>query len=584
MTSQTSHRTDLPATDGQPALLPAHGLAPAADLVSTMSRGIVLVAAISLFIGIQATWADPWTAAVVMIGYAGILSCAVLAVTLRRPASMRRLEYGVLGLALVLYAASFPRMFPAGSKRPYPGDEGTLTDLAGAALRHRADPYAKLWPHAFTDRNAGITLTMSGHIVGRFGYPPMAAILDALAKPFTPGLATAGIIGAAALGITAVVMFLLLPSPWRAVAPMICLGLGIYQPAVRAGEPAIVALPLLMLALYRWTSIGASGRLGPSGWASAACLGLAAATQQLAWFVAPFLLMAIFLVRRTDMPGRAAARLAYAYAAVAAAIFAAVNLPFMIWNFADWLRGIGSPLTQGAIPNGQGLIGISYYLIGGSGALSFYGYAALLYAAALLACFGLFFARLGPAVAILPWTILFFPTRSQSGYFFEFAGLWVVSLLTIDYAVFARVHRPRGRQRSLCQGSRARAAVVTALFLPVVACLVIAIGTPQPLRLTVTRPTADGRIGVLTVTATNVSGHDITPHFAMSANSATTAIWVIERGPATLTRGATATYLIRAPFASATSSSGVPVKLRVFSAGPDTLSSTMVTKGTDSLL
>jgi hypothetical protein len=571
MISETSGRTGaLAASTGS---APSPG--PPVVEVSTIWRGIVLIAVISLFAGSYATWADPWTALVVMIGFGGLLACAVLAVTLRRRAAMRRLEYGVLGLAISLYVASLPHVFGGRVNLWYRGDEGVLLDGAGSALHRHVDPYAIAWPHAVAGQNAGITLTMSGHVVSKFQYPPVAAILDALVQPLTRGLPAAGVIAAVALGITTVLMFFLLPSPWRAVAPMVCVGLGIYQPDVWAGAPTMVMLPLLIVALYRWTSIGSGGRLGYGGWISAICLGLAAAVHQLAWFIVPFLLMAIFLVRRADVPRREAARLAGAYAVVAGATFAVVNLPFMIWNFGDWLSGISAPVTQAAFPAGQGVIGITYYFIGGSGALRFYGYAALLYAIALLVCFGLWFQRLGPAVAILPWTILFFPSRSLSGYFTVFVGLWVVTLLTIDYGVFARAHRPR----PLVQGTWARAAVVTALFLPAAACLAIAVGTPQPLRLTVAPPSATGPIAALTVTATNTSGHDITPHFALQAGAAPTAAWVVKRGPATLKRGATATYLIKAPFALAATNRSAPVELRVFSANPDTLSSAKVING-----
>jgi hypothetical protein len=572
MISDTSDQTGAPAASAESAPRPAP---PVVNVVSPMWRGIVLIAVISLFVGVYATWADPWTALVVMIGYGGLLACAVLAVTVRRPAAMRRLEYGVLGLAIALYIASLPHLFPRSNNPPYAGDEGILLDRAGFALYRHADLYALAWPHAVAGRSIGITLTLSGQVVSRYQYPPIAAILDAMVKPLTPGLPTAGIIAAVALGVTTLLMFFLLPSPWRAVAPMVCLGLGIYQPDVWAGAPVMVMLPLLILALYRWTSIGSGGRLGRGGWMSAVCLGLAAAVHQLAWFIVPFLLMAIFLVRRADVPRREAARLAGAYAAVAGATFAVVNVPFMIWNFGDWLSGIGAPVTQAAVPYGQGLVGITYYFTGGSGALSFYSYAALLYAIALLICFGLWFKRLGPAVAILPWTILFFPSRSLSGYFTVFVALWVVSLLTIDYGVFVRARGPR----PLFQGTGARAAVVAALFLPAAVCLAIAAGTPQPLRLTVAPLSPTGRIAALTVTATNTSGGDIAPHFALQAGASPTAVWIIRRGPATLRRGATATYLIEAPFALATASRHVPVELRVFSASPDTLSTATVTSG-----
>jgi hypothetical protein len=594
---------------------------PRSDSVAVTWRGVVLVALITLFIGLRGAWtaevwADLWAALTITVGYAGILACAVLAVTLRGPGAMRRLEYGVLGLAIMLQVAAFPSRFPAGA-RPYTNDEGVLTDLAGRALQHGADPYARSWPQAFAGWDKGVTSTLSGHIATRFEYPPLAAILNALAQPLTRGFPTAGVVATAVLLLTTVVMFFLLPSPWRAVAPIICVGLGIYASYARLGYPTIIALPLLMVAVYRWTSIGPDGRLGRAGWTSALALGLAAATEQLAWFLVPFLVLAIFLLRRGDVPLRRRARLAGTYLVVVTVAFAVVNVPFAIWSFGDWLSGILSPLTQGAIPHGQGLIGVTYYWVGGSGALGFYSYAALLYAVGLMACFALYFSRLALAVAILPWTIFFFSIRSEDGYFILPVGLWAVSVLTADQSVLDRRHRTAeaerpagagrptpeagdrtaeaerpaaesGRTAGLRIGAWTRPGLAIAAFLPAAACLAVAIGTPQPLRLALDRPTAAGRhhlIATLIVRAVNVSAHAIAPHFALSSTSAASVAWIIESGPATLAARGTATYVIRAPFAAAGRPAGHRrIELRVFSTGPDTLSSAVVPPATARIL
>jgi uncharacterized membrane protein len=570
-----------------PGRLPGSGPPRPDGDVSPLWRAIVLVAVISLFISIDIAWraealVDRLAAIGIIVGFAGILSCAVAAVTLRGAAAMRRLELGVLGVAVLLFAAELPQMFPAVG-RAYSGDEGTLTDLAGAALRRGSDPYALSWPFAFHNWDSGFTITLSGHVVNRFEYPPVTVVLNALAAPFTRAVPTAGVVAIAVLMITAVLMFFLLPSPWRTAAPMICLGIGLYAAPARRGDATIVALPLLMLALYRWTSIGNGGRLGRTGWISAVCLGLAAATQQLTWFLAPFLVAAIYLIRRGDLPMRASARLACAYTAIAATAFAVVNIPFAIWNFGDWLRGISAPLAQGAIPLGQGLIGITYFLSGGSGALDFYNYAALLYAVALFTCFVFFFRRLGPAVTILPWTIFFFSIRAQETYYFLLVALFVVSLLTTDPAVIDHAHQLGGRLRQrLRPGAPARALAVTALFLPTAACLAVAMGAPQPLKLTIASRIATGPehiISGVTVTATNTSGQAVTPHFALSTGSATTAVWIIESGPRTLPPGGTATYVIDAPSAAAARSTRHRIELRVFSADPSTLSSVLVAPG-----
>jgi hypothetical protein len=576
--------TELARPKPGPAAAEPGSAAPTAPAgaVSATWRGIVLVTVISIFLGITTTWkAAAWNHPLAMLailgGFAGILLCAILALTIRGYAAMRWLECGVLGLALMFWALSLPSKFGGTG---YAGDEGTLSDLAGRALQHGTNPYAMSWPHAFDGWNTGITTLLNGQIVTRFEYPPVALILNALAHPILGALPVAGVLSTAALGITAILLFFLLPSPWRAVAPMVCLTLGLYASSSRRGDPTIIALPLLILAVYRWTSIGQGGRLGRLGWISAVCLGLAAATQQLTWFVAPFLVTAIYLACRGELPARASARLIGSYVGIAAATFAVVNLPFAAWNFGDWLRAIIAPLTQGAVPWGQGLVGITYYVTKGTGELGFYNYGALLYAAGLLACFVLFFRRLGPALAILPWTVFFFSVRAIESYYFLFIALFVVSLLTIDYAVIERAHQPGGRLRQFLRlDTKARAVGVTALFIPAVACLAIAIGSPQPLRLTVTPPagtTPGSTISTVTVTATNVSSRPISPNFGLSNNPGITAAWVIRSGPRTLPPGATATYVISAPFGLATKQAGPHLLLRAFSAGPATLSSGVI--------
>ena len=62
----------------------------------------------------------------------------------------------------------------------------------------------------------------------------------------------------------------------------------------------------LIPVVVRWPDIGRAGRLRRSDLLRAACLGAACATQQLAWFVAPFLLVGLFALRRGELPARRA--------------------------------------------------------------------------------------------------------------------------------------------------------------------------------------------------------------------------------------------------------------------------------------
>ena len=73
----------------------------------------------------------------------------------------------------------------------------------------------------------------------------------------------------------------------------------------------------LIPVIVRWPDIGRAGRLRRSDLLRAACLGAACATQQLAWFVAPFLLVGLFALRRGELPARRAFGTVASFAGVA---------------------------------------------------------------------------------------------------------------------------------------------------------------------------------------------------------------------------------------------------------------------------
>ena len=143
---------------------------------------------------------------------------------------------------------------------------------------------------------------------------------------------------------------------------------------------------------------------------SALAYGVAAATKQLAWFFAPFYLIAV-----VTMHGW---REGLRRAALAAAVFAATNLPFILWHPVDWLEGVTTPLSEPMFPRGAGII-----FLGTNGGLP------LLPATAYLALEGLCMLvclvvawrsrrtspELGVVLALVP---LFFAWRSLFSYFF----------------------------------------------------------------------------------------------------------------------------------------------------------------------
>src|SRR6185312_6129141 len=106
--------------------------------------------------------------------------------------------------------------------------------------------------------------------------------------------------------------FALLPAPWRSVAPLVLIGFDLMPKMARSGYPMVMMLPFVILAVAGWARIGAPRpgvrrtRLGVRGWAGALGLGLAISTQPLAWFIAPFLVLGLLVVRAGDTRFRSA--------------------------------------------------------------------------------------------------------------------------------------------------------------------------------------------------------------------------------------------------------------------------------------
>jgi hypothetical protein len=160
----------------------------------------------------------------------------------------------------------------------------------------------------------------------------------------------------------------------------------------------LYALPLVIAWMYRerkWAAIP---------------FGLALAAKQIAWFFAPFWLIAVV----TERGWRAAGR----DLAIAAAIFAVTNLPFVVHDAQAWTLGILTPAIEPMFARGAGIIFL--FTNGGLPLLPMIAYS-LLEAAAGIICLVIAWRtrrtspELGAVLAIVP---LFFAYRSLFSYFF----------------------------------------------------------------------------------------------------------------------------------------------------------------------
>ena len=167
---------------------------------------------------------------------------------------------------------------------------------------------------------------------------------------------------------------------------------------VGGSSDLLYALPLVVAWMYRerkWAAIP---------------LGIAVATKQIAWFFVPFWFIAV----ATDRGWRAALR----DAAIAAGIFLATNLPFIVHDRGAWLAGLLTPVLEPMFARGAGLIFL--FTNGGLPVLPTLAYTAAEAIAGIICLVVAWRTRktspeLGAVLAIVP---LFFAWRSLFSYFF----------------------------------------------------------------------------------------------------------------------------------------------------------------------
>ena len=356
-----------------------------------------------------------------------------------------------------------------------------------------------------------------------------------------------------------------------------------------AGINDTLLVPFLLVVAYRWSDIGRTGRLGRGGITRAVCLGLAASISPVAWFIAPFVVLGIFLLRAPLLGGRGALAVAARFTALVGMTFGVINGPFMFWSPTAWLAGVGTPLFQHAIPYGQGLIDATVFFHLGGGNLAYYTYASVAIFAALLVVFVAYFRRMWLAAFILPSAALFFPTRSLAEYFMTLISVWVVSLVSPGSGPSpeAEVGRrrlvgpesgPNSPQSFSGQHVRRPSARLLALaaFLPGLAFLVLALSAAPPLVLTIRSVETNGqlqKIWQMQVEVTNRSRTALAPHFATNFIGQMTSFWNAN-GPKTLQPGQSATYRLVAPNIGSMPGITQPLILQVVTAGPESISST----------
>ncbi|HZU69303.1 MAG TPA: glycosyltransferase 87 family protein [Ktedonobacteraceae bacterium] len=291
----------------------------------------------------------------------------------RRPQRWQRIALICILLAAIGGVFEFSLATVTSFMSPQYSNDGTSLDTnAAALLLEGRNPYTDSdivhLVRAFEIQPDWTTPLREGQFAGRLAYPSpseMRTVLDTDLKAGSapefeskvsyPALSFLSLLPFIALGIYNVLIFyvacylVLVAIAWKLVRPelrpwvllLALANVGMLS-SVAGGNLDIFNIVLIVFA---WL-------LRERKWSSAVFLGLAIATKQPSWLIAPF--YAIMIWRHYDFK-EAVRRLS-----IAGVVALAINLPFILWDPHAWLAGVLAPVADPMFPLGDGLISLSF--------------------------------------------------------------------------------------------------------------------------------------------------------------------------------------------------------------------------------
>jgi uncharacterized membrane protein len=482
----------------------------------------------------------------------------------RNTIALARLEWFSLMIsvaAIVAWSTTTLFFSPA-----YGTDEIAFAQYAAQLLSHGINPYTQDLAPAFDQFHVPIkyaTYTMNGGVSSGLAYPDFSFLFITPLLILGITSQAAIIVNVAFLILSMILGFLLFPVSWRLLSVILCIGIPTLFSFTVGGVNDVIYMPFLMVSAFGWDRYHT--RRGWWALLIPAAFGMACSVKQLPWFISPFLITGIFLEARADTSVNNACRLCARYIVIAVGSFVLVNLPFILWNPRAWLQGIVLPITQHAIPYGQGLVDLSIYFHIGGGRVDLYTDASLLLMGGLWVLYIGYYRYLRYATFLLPPLFLFFASRSLAGYFTVLILAGVMGAFTLKEYRGAQIKVPRW--------------LTPVVFLPAVGLLLVALGTPAPLNVRIASFRTNGQLGAvqqLRVVVRNNSNQALGPHFATNSSGQMTTFWNIAGGPTTLGPHQAAVYTLIAPNLDSMPPVATAFQVQIVTPSPATISSSNI--------
>ena len=475
-------------------------------------------------------------------------------------------------LAMVVATMVSNQGFGIHTRRFYSTDSAAINQAAARLLVHGIDPYtASVGTAAAKLLKAPgqyWTYTVTGGHVDHLSYPAGSVLIQMPALLLGFHHEVVDWLDIFAWIVTLVLIFALLPPPVRWIAALLPLApafSGEFASGHRRLLPALPGARRVALGPLRpRTDAGVARWMGP------VALGIACSIKQTPWFCVPFIVIGLAIEARAS--DRRPLRVVGPYLAIVIGIFAAVNLPFVIWQPTAWARGTFLPFVDPLIADGQGLVTLALHGIAHGVSLPLLTLAGVLVLVAQMVAMVVWYPAMKRIWMLVLPLAFFVATRSLSTYLADLYPAAIVAVVSVAPASRAAVARTTGRFRA-----PAGLAVVVPACAAVCVC-VLAFWSP-PLQLNVRSvDTSDGAssLDAVTLDVHNTTGGTVTPHFMVSVGSGhPDGFWSPDRGgPLVLGPHDSETVTLRPRSPSVAPSHGSEWLVEAYTTSPDALSTT----------
>ena len=553
---------------------------PRAELVLVQRCAWTLVWVTVLGIALQywASWTAGWWAAIlapllVLVALVG----AVLVWTVPRPLSPAMQRFG---LAAGLLTAAVSEGTGIHLRHYYSTDSAAFNQVATRLFLDGSNPYTASMAGAARLLHpvaAFWTYQVDGAHTLKISYPAGSFLLQAPVEALGLHHLVSDWVDLVAWLVTAVLIFAMVPTVLRWLAPLLLLS-GIFLGPFASGGTDALFVPFLVVAVWRWDRFPDRAAAWLPSWVGPVSLGIACSIKQSPWFCVPFLLVGVACEARRA--GRRPVLVTLRYGALVVASFLVVNAPFIAWSPSAWLRGIFLPMVDPLVADGQGVVAFALHGLTGGVVLPWLSAAAGLALVAMLVAFALWEARLKRAWLFLVPLVLFVPDRSLANYLLDFVPAALVAALSVTAV------RSRGADLGTAVDPIARRwPRGLAVAVPAVgsAALVALAFTSAPLGVAVDGvsvagvATVDGGLNFrrVEVTVQNHSDTPLSPHFMISAGGGHPgAFWAstVLRGANPVAAGASTVFVLRPTTYVATPAHGQWWLVVAYTSSPNALS------------